>query len=864
LLFSLIIDTKTDNDSSDNTHTSQHASFFRALSLLIVSLFPLALTSFIWLEVWNGVASRAIDGSAHFAVAQIYDQTIFPETFGWTNAYFAGMSFPNFYPPLYFWLVALIHHTHLVSFATAFKLVMAVPLLLIPAAFWFFVWFHGGKNSATAFSVAIVSMILLTLGEVFQPNTGLDMSSTILDGFYTQPLGFLLLLLWLLVYLLPKQRWWQFTLSAVLLTLTVLANFFNAITAIVFITAVLLFDVFKWIRAADRSDRNERTRTFLSHFISPAVTLLLTAFWIVPMVTSYKYLVTRPIVVSLLSLAKPALWVWYLLGAIGFILWFRRPKGSIGPYLITCITLFVLLVFSSSVAPPWFPLQVFRFFSTVNLLLAIPVGLTVAVVAQWYVGLRPAPKEPVSANKISPFTKSILLFTLVMFGLIGLGWVMSTKRLVRAFAFYTPENFERIAGVLDFGKTHTAGRYLVEVLPSTTGAPLVRADSLALNAYLGSQGNQTITIVYREASPNSPFFNAELNAFSSYTENFGVSSALMDDLDFLDQPLTQHLKRLTFIGVKYLVIASPEMKDRLNKQTEISAHYDIGGWTVFELGAEAAPPVRPMQYRPALVVSDFTEKLRRQDQLDFVRLAEEQFKDGWFDVLLVHSPESRLDRLSNLNEFGSLIVDKYDFDNEESAFEQLKVFAQSRPIILLRSDQSLFQRIKAAIADFPNALILERPDGDASPWIDALQPRHHYDSNANRQLWKSVRQVLESRKIGVPTTPVTTKFYQNAITVEMDKTALRLPLVISTSFHPKWIRSDHEALYATTPFFTIGFFDKSVDLTFQRSWYDRVALWCSGVTLLALCAFAGVSGGRGIIPLTANSSLTADSSPGCN
>src|SRR5689334_6826457 len=100
--------------------------------LAVICLLPVALTSFIWLEVVRGVASRAIDGSGHFAAAQIYDQTIFPDTFGWTNAYFAGMPLPNFYPPLFFWLVSLVHHTGLVSFGAAFKLVLAVPLIIMP------------------------------------------------------------------------------------------------------------------------------------------------------------------------------------------------------------------------------------------------------------------------------------------------------------------------------------------------------------------------------------------------------------------------------------------------------------------------------------------------------------------------------------------------------------------------------------------------------------------------------------------------------------------------------------------------------------------------------------------------------------
>jgi len=41
------------------------------------------------------------------------------------------------------------------------------------------------------------------------------MSSTLLDGFYTQPLGFVLLLAWILIYLLPRQGVRHFTAAAV-------------------------------------------------------------------------------------------------------------------------------------------------------------------------------------------------------------------------------------------------------------------------------------------------------------------------------------------------------------------------------------------------------------------------------------------------------------------------------------------------------------------------------------------------------------------------------------------------------------------------------------------------------------------------
>src|SRR6185503_13104104 len=110
--------------------------------------------------------------------------------------------------------------------------------------------------------------------------------------------------------------------------------------------------------------------------------------------------------------------------------------------------------------------------------------------------------------------------------------------------------------------------------------------------------------------------------------------------------------------------------------------------------------VRALQYRPALIVSDFTVKMRRQGQFDFMRLAEEEFNDAWFDVLLVRSPEKRIDLLPQLDQFGALVLDRYEYQDEEKAFLQLKSFAQTRTLILLSSDSPLFNRIKSSVQEF--------------------------------------------------------------------------------------------------------------------------------------------------------------------
>ena len=815
----------------------------RAYVLTLIILVPVALTSFVWLEVIHGVVSRAIDGSGHFAAAQIYDQSIFPDTFGWTNAYFAGMSLPNFYPPLFFWLVSLLHHTGLVSFATAFKLVVAVPLILMPLAFWFVTYVHSGKNQPIAIGAAIASATIYSLGEAIQPNNGLDMSSTLLDGFYTQPLGFVLMLSWILVYLLPRQSIWTFAGAAVLLALTVLGNFFNAITAIIFIAAVLVWDIAKWVHTSSGEDRRQLRRNFLLHLLSPWLALALCAFWIVPMLSSYEYLVTRPLVRPLISLMTTPLWSWYFLAVIGALIWRRHRTGRLGPYMAACLVLFLGLLFAGSFAPAWFPLQVFRFFSTFNFLLCVPVGVSLAYIADLYRGkMKSRRSQPeINAANVS-FGKQIVFISMALVLLVGLALAMSFKKLTKAVAFYTPETFERISGVLEFGKAHKDGRYLVEVLPSFADRGLVRSDSLALNAYLGSQGNEATSIVYREASPNSSFFNAELNAFSPYRENFGISSALLADLDFINQPLAQHIKRLQFIGVRYVIIGSPEMKERLNREAGVAARHDIGDWAIFELAQPISPLVRELQYRPALLVSDFTVKMRGRGQYDFIRLAEEQFNDTWFDVLLVRSPERRIDLLPQLDHFGALVVDTYDYHDETKALVQLKNFAQTHTLILLSSNAPLFTRIKSEISQFPRAVVIERPQEPRGDWIDEPEPIEHYNSSSIRNTWKAVREALDRDKVQVA--PVVIKNQADTSVIQIAPAASSeqtVPVLIAQTFHPKWVRSDNNPLYATTPFFTVGFFDQSTQIHFQRTKYDRWAVWCSVGAMVSLAMLLGVS-----------------------
>jgi len=67
------------------------------------------------------------------------------------------------------------------------------------------------------------------------------------------------------------------------------------------------------------------------------------------------------------------------------------------------------------------------------------------------------------------------------------------------WAFYDAKEWARIAPVMHFGEEHRDGRYLVENLPfSDVDAA---HDGRAINAYLGAQGNEVLSLFFREGAP---------------------------------------------------------------------------------------------------------------------------------------------------------------------------------------------------------------------------------------------------------------------------------------------------------------------------------------------------------------------------
>jgi hypothetical protein len=821
----------------------------RLLPIVGVTVLPLLFAGELRQVVWNGVRPRAWDGSGHFAVAQLYSQSIFPDTFGWTPAFFDGMPVPNFYPPLFYWSVALLHHSHLVSFLTAFKLAVVVPVLMLPAAIWILGWRVSDKNRTVA-TCAACAILPLLVDYRFSNNTGLlglSYSGTFIYGLYSQTLGFVLLIAWYVSYSSKRQQAWRFALSTVLLALAVLANFFSGATAAIFIATTAYQDFTTLRTASDMSSRQQARRALLAHLVSPLIAFCLTLFWLGPMLNAYDYFVTRPQAVPFSALVTPAVVVWYLLALIGVFIWLERPTNLMGPYLVACLILEVAVFLAATAAPRWLPLYPPRFAMTLNFLLAVPVGYTLSfgfqLVRTDLVAIadrRKMIKTGMGSQHPGFIVSAIRTLRIALLLLVVPFVVWWITPLSYRVAFYQTSNNSPIDPVLAFALSHKDGRYLVEV-PSFNDAE-ASFDGRALNSYLGLQGNEALTVFFREASPSVIFIDPLVNAFSVQSGAYGVSSVLVDDSDFAQQPIANHLDQARFIGVRYLVVNSNHAKIRLDQANDIVARHDFGQWSIFELHNEL-PKVRKLAFKPALLVSHLSLKARRRTEYGFIRFAEEQFADSWFDVLLAFSAENKIDRLQVPDGFGALVIDTYDCDDESRAYEMLRKFAQTRPLILLANDTPLFHRISNTISDFPKAEIIMRELEPPGEWLESNEPTTNYRESDGRKVWKEIRQKLDSHKAAVEnSTPlnmnVAIKTGQTEMTIEPGAVPTdEVPVLIGTTYHPNWVREDKGPIYAATPFFMLTFVRHQTRLTFRRRPFDWLSLIISASALLGLGGF---------------------------
>ncbi len=785
----------------------------RALDLTALLLLFAAVCGPYLLRVFESALPGGWDGVAHYGVAHLYAQRIFPAVSGWMPEYFAGMPFPNFYPPVFYFVVALGTKLGL-STEGAFWTVQTLASAAVPLLSYECGRRLGGARVAGLVAGALAVGFLANNSPV--RGLGITLHATFDAGLSTQLLAHVFTLAFYATFLEADRGRVPAVLSAVFLALVPLTN-----VHVVWVAA-FLFVCLAVARLIQAPSWKARARVLGLHFGIGVLALLLSAVWVVPMLLRLKYVPTQALDVP--------------------------PPGA---FVLSFLRLGVYLVFGTLAA---FMLRNGRVLALVaSLALMVVFTLLPAVEV---LGLQSLAIQPGRIVVALPFLTVFLVGYLVAVagGLWSWPHARTAVGALCALVFFahfklereptgniTPELAAEYQAVTDTLGGRTDGRVLVE----QGRAGLV--DPFGLQVLVGARGGHSLTTVFRESAINVFFANPLRNSFSVQQETFGIDTKL-HAAEFNDSPESQQVARLRFFNIQYLAVHSDSIKERLAALPQVERLSPPGRWELYAFKDAAPGNAVVPAYEPVLTFSGFSVKPRPDFGFDFVRLGEEAFRGARLDTPLVLSRAGALDTETDWERFGTVLVTEYKYQDEEAAYAALERFSRTKHVVLLASADPLFERLETLSRDRGTVHVvptvspeelqalagdLRLTDGELKE-ADALLYARRL---AAREVARNLFDALEKVRVPLKDAPAVTASATegNTTTVTLSDTPSRpVPIWVKQGYFPNWRSAEGEPVYLAFPTFQLTFTQqRDVTLSFVHDTLE----WVSG--LLSLLGLAG-------------------------
>jgi|GEM_PF-2590549 len=770
--------------------------------LVLLAMFALVCGPYLYRACQTAIPG-GWDGVPHYAIADLYARRIFPAISGWMPEYFAGMPYPDFYPPVFYFCVAALTKVGL-STRSAFLLVQVLASAAVPMLSYLCARRLSGTRVGGLVAGLLATGYLVDGGALSR--LGIALRGTFDAGLSTQLLGHVMVLLFYRAFLssLEDRRWAG--AAALFLALVPLTN-----VHMVWVAA-LLFVTLSVTQAVMAGSRAERLRVLAVHGAVGVTALLLSACWVVPMLARLRYVPTLAL--------DPV------------------PPG-VAAFLFFRLTLYLLAGAAAAVLE--------RNARAIALASALVLLLALSVLPARYLSLSDVALQPGRLAVAFPFLMTFLVGYLV--GVAGKlwrhPWAQPAVALACAVVFFlhfrlesaptgnvTDAQMQEYANVLDTLGGRTDGRVITEMDAKGSENPF------ALQALVASSGGHSITTVFRESSTNVLFAVPMRNRFSSVKESFGVDSKVGAD-DFAEE-WEQELERLRLFNVRYFAAQSAEMKKKLGALPGVHRESPPGRWELFAFEAPAAGFATVPAYAPVLTFAPFSVKRRPDFSFDFVRLGEEMLAAGRLDVPLVLARTGRLDVEADWERFRTALVTEYRYEDAERAYAALESFSRERHLLLVESEDPLYARL-ARLAE-------ERKTVHLIPALAARQlvgqhahpgRRARAEQSAARTVHQRLLEVLEQVKEPLKDVPGMkgSRLEGERLELELDAEPSRpVPVWVRQGYFPTWTNPEGERVYLATPTFQLTFVNqREAVLRIQRGGLE----W--GAALLSLLGAALVA-----------------------
>lgn len=690
------------------------------------------------------------DGASHQALGELYSKNIFPSVWGWASQWYLGMPFPQFYPPAFYFFVALFAHLFFwIPYDIIFRTFVLTTFFIVPGAI---AW--CGLRLSQDREVAFLSALLSTLFLSYYNNEigyGVNALSTLNTGLFANTLGFLFLVAWVRSFFNDPEMSTKRMGSAIWLSLIFLSDVHLVFPAIILLIVRFRFDMGD---AAVLQDYTLLKKIIFNYFLYALLSLGMTSFWLLPMFVHYDYFSSVVMPITKNDWIHILILFFYLPSLVAGGLYMgvikkQRPIVilSTGIIILYFVVAIGSLIFSLGCSLPF---HFIRWFSSI-------LYLSPIIYAYFLVHLL--------RHRINKWCGLILFSMLIIISINQINVPYEDKLP----GIYFNADIECFDQLIHYMKSIPPGLVLVEA-DYNNSTPR----QFAIDARLGINSVRTIFSNIRESAMSGLYLVPVRNLFSKDLESWGVTSFLSRERSFIYKiSIKKKLAIAHYFGVRYIIASSEGTLDMLKKSKSIHMLNSIGPFKIFDIGP--TPPtneIKQLKTAPIALFAPLGLHHRKINDLSFSRFSEEWLKNFDPNIVYVMPKTLSLEHNPVFDFSGNAVLISYTYKNLNSALDELERFSTKGTLIIFDHKDELCNTLKER--HIKNIIYMPVPDED-----------HPLPS-----LYVDVQNILKNKIL------LQKQQMPDQITPHL--------LLIKQSYFPEWKAVDGSALYLASPSFIMA------------------------------------------------------------
>jgi uncharacterized membrane protein YeaQ/YmgE (transglycosylase-associated protein family) len=586
------------------------------------------------------------DSSSHFGIAKYYSDNIFPSFFGWAHSWFLGMAFPQFYPPVFYYLFSVLERISIFDTLLTFKIMVFGSFFVTPLLLGLLYYKKINKENNDWLVVILFGYLLGGLS-IYMTNLGFGFLSITESGLLPHGMAIMLFVVWF--YFMcsflerPINRFMASVMGAIVLLTNAHMNYVCLLFyALFFIKDSLLnYQLHKDYKIILKN-------VFLPYFVYGLGMAMVISFWYFPMISLYEFSIARSLDFNFWN--KPDFFLTYsyifFIALINFSVLVHKRKFGVLFVINTAALLAFALLLINFREFDYLPFHTDRIFAIIYL-------FTPIIILTFLNSLRENHK----------FIYHLSIICTIIFIL----FINFTSPRRAHFLEYA-SNADRFSEVISALKKYNNSTILTEIIGDQN------ASSLTLSNFNGVNGNSELYTVFREASVSSIFITPIRNLFSKFPEHWSIRSRLAVDHGYLTKAVDNKVEDLRLFGVTDVLVTSKEVKDEIASSTEMQLKERAENWNVYEVKYDPAEDNRYfkiLEYKPIVVFSDFETKKYLNKKSDYLYIAEELLRYSSEDIHIINASLDDIDSL-DLDNVSSVFIEENFMNNNPELIQRLR------------------------------------------------------------------------------------------------------------------------------------------------------------------------------------------------